>query len=179
MKWSNPVDNFWNSVTHLIAIFFATWYWSTDLGQRTVNFVESYWPRIKLEGDSSLHQWFSGIFTTNTPVLITFFLYLVIFLILLEIIYTKRLNIKENSRAASIILSIGNLAFNINILILIYSCFAISLPIICGLQGVGTKWGLLIFGVLTLLLYYICACVHRYAIDKFNNYIRSTQKIGM
>ena len=179
MKWSNPAYNFWNVVTHLIAIFFANYYWSTDLGNKTAIFVESYVPRVKTEGDSTLHQWFSGIFTTNTPVLITFLFYLVIFLILLELVYANRWNIKENSRSASIILSIGTLAFNINTLILIYSCFAISLPILGLFQGLEMKLGLFIFGLVSLFFYFIFACFHQYAIDKFNYYVRSTQKIGM
>jgi hypothetical protein len=179
MKWSNPLDNFWNVVTHLFAIFLATYFWSTDIGHSTVIFVEKYIPREELNGTGTLHQWFSGIFTTNTPVLITFFFYLVFFLILLEIIYYKKLNIRENSNSASIVLSIGNLAFNINTLLLIYSCFAISLPVISFLQGIDTHWWLLAFGIVTLTFYFIFACFHRYAIDKFCSYIRSVYKFGM
>ena len=175
----NPAYNFWNVVTHLIAIFFATYYWSTDLGNKTAIFVESYVPRVKTEGDSTLHQWFSGIFTTNTPVLLTFLFYLIIFLILLELVYVNRWDIKENSRSASIILSIGTLAFNINTLILIYSCFAISLPTLGLFQGLGRRLELFIFGLVSLFFYFIFACFHQYSIDKFNYYIRSTQKIGI
>ncbi len=179
MKWSNLVDNFWNLVTHLLAIFVATYFWSTNIGHNTAIFVEKYIPREELNGTGTLHQWFSGIFTTNTPVLITFFFYLVFFLTLLVLIYYKKLNIKEHSNSASIVLSIGNLAFSINTLILIYSCFAISLPIISFFQGIDTNWSLLVFGIVTLIFYFIFSCWHRDAIDKFCSYIRSVYKFGM
>ncbi|MFW1911678.1 hypothetical protein [Acinetobacter ursingii] len=179
VKWANLTSNFWNIITHLVAIFLATYFWSTEWGNKTVTFVESYFPKVKLEGDSTLHQWFGGVFTTNIPVLVTFLFYLLVFLVLLEVVYVKRWNIKENSRSKAIILSIGVLAFNINTLILIYSCFAISLPILYLFQGAGMRWGLFCFGLFNLFFYYICACLHRHAVDKFIDYVRSVHKIGL
>lgn len=181
MKWSNIQNNFWNIVVHLFAIIGATYFWTTKTGSKLIENIEINNPPPKsLSGTSALDGWFEGAFTANTPVLITFVFYFAVFLLVAAVIKIKRIDVKENSIAASIILSIGNLASNILYLILIFSCISIGLPSIAFSYGAFTSINIIVFicGWAFLIIYFLMACFHRFVIDDLESYINSKQRIG-
>ncbi|MDO7440029.1 hypothetical protein Q5X54_07015 [Acinetobacter baumannii] len=181
MKWSNLQNNFWNIVVHLFAIIGATYFWTTEIGNNLIDIIEGSNPPPKgLSGTSALDRWFEGAFTANTPVLVTFVFYFAIFLLIAAFVKKKRIDVKENSKTASIIRSIANLASNILSLILIFSCISIGLTFIAFSQGTFTNINIVVFicGWLFLIIYFFLACFHRFVLDDLESYINSKQRIG-
>jgi hypothetical protein len=181
MKWSNIQNNFWNIVVHLVAIIGATYFWTTEIGNNLIETIEgSNPPPQRLSGTSALDGWFEGAFTANTPVLITFVFYFAVFLLVVAVVKIKRIDVKENSNAASIIRAISNLASNILSLILIYCCISIGLTSIAFSYGAFTSINIIVFicGWAFLIIYFLMACFHRSVIDDLESYINSKQRIG-
>lgn len=168
-------------MVHLFAIIGATYFWTTKIGNNLIERIEGSNPPPKgLSETSALGGWFEGAFTANTPVLVTFVFYFAIFLLVAAVVRIKRIDVKENSKTASIIRSIANLASNILSLILIFSCISIGLTSIAFLYGGFTSINIVVFicGWLFLIIYFFMACFHRSVLDDLESYINSKQRIG-
>lgn len=173
LEISKRKNIFYNIVVQLIIIGLTTFFWTTKAGDNLIRFIEEYNPPPKnLSGTSALDGWVGGAITANTPVLVTYLFYIIIFMVI--IILIKKVNVQENSRIALIVLSIGSLASNLLNLLLFYSCFSISLTVIAFFHGSFRPLNIVVFivGCLFLICCYFFFCFHQSLLHYLENHLK-------
>ncbi len=173
LEISKNKNIFYNIVVQLIAIGLPTFFWTTKAGNELIRFIEEHNPPPKsLSGTSALDGWIGGVVTANTPVLVTYLFYLIIFMVITILI--KKVNVQENTRIALIVFSIGNLASNFLSLLLTYSCLSITLTVIAFFHGSFLPLNIVVFivGCLFLIFYFFFSCFLQSLFHDLENHIK-------
>lgn len=182
----NFQDNCWKIIVHIVAIGIATIFW--------ILYPGTIYKKATSES-SYLDSWLNGLYSTESPILITFTVFFTIFLITFGAIEIFKFNIPERGHIRSILLGIGDLASNILNLILMLSCSSLALGLFCFfyyliveifnispnnsfIVPLKTSSLLISLSIVFLIIYLAISCFFQNIIAKFKKYIASETKLN-
>jgi len=182
----NFQDNFWKIFVHIVAIGIATIFW--------ILYPGTIYKEATSES-SYLDSWLNGLYSTESPILITFTVFFTIFLIIFGAIEIVKFNIPERGHIRSILLGVADLASNILNLILMLSCSSLALGLFCFfyyliveifnispsnsfMVPLRISSLLIVLSIVFLIIYLAISCFVQNIIAKFKKYIASETKLN-
>lgn len=182
----NFQDNCWRIFVHIVAVGIATIFWILYPGtiyKKAINEI------------SYLDSWLNGLYSTDSPILITFIIFFTLFLVIFGAVEIFKFNISERGHIRSLLLAISDLSSNILNLILVFSCSSLALGLFCIFYYFSVKAFnispnnnfivplkisslLILYSIGFLMIYLGISCFVHNIIAKFKKYIASETKLN-